>query len=76
MSVEQLFTKLREGSKQRRHLRAAKLFALASLLSAFGALLQLAVGYRILALLYASFTVMWGCLAFAQYTLSRKASGE
>ncbi len=76
MSVEQLFTRLREGTKQQRHLRAAKLLAIASLLSALTAIVYFMTKYWMFGVMYVCFSVMWSCLAFAQYTQSRKASGE
>ena len=76
MSVEQLFTKLREGTEQQRHLRVAKLLAFASLFCALVSVLEIVEKVWSIALADVALTVFLGCSACISYALSRKASGE
>ncbi len=76
MSVEQLFTKLREGTKQQQHLRAAKLSAFASLVFVLVSLGHFIAGHWIFVIVYGMVAGMHGCLAHAHYVLSRKTDDQ
>ena len=76
MSLERLITKLNNANKQDRHLLSAKCWAYASFTMALPSIPHFAERHWLLALMYAGIAVYVGCLAFAQYALSRKASGE
>jgi len=60
-------------NKSQRHLRSAKLFGLAAFLFALGSVLECIAGSRGVGLMFGSLTFLYGCFAFSQYSLSRKA---
>ena len=76
MSVEQLFTRLREGTKQHRHLRSAKGYVFASVGHAFVSLVELADRHWLFSIVFASLAVMYSSFAYVYYRRLRKASGE
>ncbi len=76
MSAQRPITKLHKGRKQQLHLLSARCCVFSSLAVALASLLEFAARHWPFALLFASFAVLYGSLAFVQYALSRKASGE
>lgn len=73
--MQPLVTGRSKGTKQQRYLLSAKYCAFASLFIAFISMSELVTKVWTIAVVDAVLAVYFGYIAFAQYTLSRKAGG-